>query len=311
MKKFVKIIAVVSVFAALFLTKNYILSDHKPFDDLKAGEIERAFLHFGNNEYIELTDLGSIPDIVKNLYAEKRTNNPDTSLKKGSVKLTLYMADGTEKRVSADNTYLITDNGYFIADPVTNREFLTWAFRLIIFGQDPVENAVQERFDEIVSLAVDGKNQDEIKDYVKEQLITSGIDEERLRTFANSGYSPVDIYIMTEENRDNLFNDIMKITWKFNYKELADDVWHSYKRKDIPESDVYQSVPQDYLFTENPDWKGIDFVQDEMGYYYVMIPSEDNRYNMCISVDDTEYVDIDGTVTDNPLFVRKVTFYKQ
>ncbi len=308
MKKFVKIIAVIAVFAGLLLAKNYMLFDHRPFDDLKAGEIERAFLHFGNSEYIELTDLGAIPDTVKNLSAEKRTNNPDTSLKKGSVKLTLYMADGSEKRVSVDNTYLITDNGYFIADPVANREFLTWAYQLIIFGQEPVENAVQERIDEIVSLAVDGKNQDEIRDYAKEQ---SGIDKERLRTFANSGYSPVEIYIMTEENRDNLFNDILKTTWKFNYKELADDVWHSYKRNDIPESDAYQSVPQDYLFTENLDWEGIDFVQNEMGYYYVMIPSEDNRYNMCISIDDTEYVDMDGTVTDNPPFVRKVTFYKQ
>ena len=93
------------------------------------------------------------------------------------------------------------------------------------------------------------------------------------------------------------------------YESLADNIFAQYKNNTISYSDVFQRTPADFIFPEIIRWDKYSFYQDEMGYFAVIIPSEDEKYIMTISVDDTTYKNIDGSITDNPPFVRHVSFY--
>ena len=306
MKKFVKVIAVLLLISAPFLYNN-LLFDRQPFDDLKTGEIEKLYLFTdGKSEHHEVFDYSEFTDRVKDLELIKRTRTVNEE-HQGTVCITIYYRDGSEERISVSPDYIQTDDGIYIGEREESVEFLKYVFRQTIFFDDMTGIADQQRMDEILMLAVNGKTWDEIIDYAKDKLLTGGFPDEILKSFANQGYSPIYIYVLDEDALFKLNNDIMNSVLKSQYKDIVEQAWRDYKHGD---SDG-DNVPPDYIFTETVDWKGIDFTQDEMGYYYAMIPSEDNRYNMCISVDDTVYVNIDGSVTDNPPFVRSVTFYKQ
>ncbi|MBR4035655.1 MAG: hypothetical protein IKJ05_02845 [Oscillospiraceae bacterium] len=315
MKKYWKIICAVIVVFGLIFARNYILFDHEPFDDLKTGEIEKVFLFTdGKTAHHEIYDYSAFTDRVDNLELIKKTNETNEE-HQGRVRVTIYYRDGSEERFSVSPDYIQTDNGIYIGDREESVEFLNYAFRQTLFDQSLAGQTDKNRVDELVQLATEGKTEAEIRDWAKTALISGGMSEDILKSFANNGYSPTDIFVLKSDVRQRMESVTRYEIRKTRYKLLVEQLWTDYRNGNVTYEPPYKRPPADFvfgdIFGDKSQWDTMDFIQDEMGYYYAMIPSEDNRYNMCVSVDDTVYVNIDGSVTDNPPFVRSVTFYKQ
>ena len=311
MKKFVTIFIALAVLLAVPLLHKYVLFDHEPFDDLRVGEIEKVYLFTdGNTNHDEIFDYSAFADRIEDLELVKRTNEVNYE-NQGRVKATIYYRDGREQRVSVSPNYVQTDDGIYISNREENIEFLKYAFRNTLFAEDMSKGVNEQRMDEILMLAINGKTWDEIRDYAKDKLLTSGFPDEKLRSFANNGYSPIDIYVLDSDTLFQLTNSIMSNVWKANYKDLVQKVWLDYKIGNIRPDEKFAAVPADFQFTESIDWDNISFSQSEMGYLGTKIPSADGKYFMTFSINDFTYGHMDGSVTDNPPFVEYTGFYLQ
>ena len=185
----------------------------------------------------------------------------------------------------------------------------------IIFNSEMFSMGIQEKEVEIINLASKGMSEEQIRDYAKDKLFTDGFPKEKLKSLANLGWSPIIIYVMSDQQIEAIFDSISHANQPGGtesmlvYESLADNIFAQYKNNTISYNDVFQRTPADFIFPEIIRWDKYSFYQDEMGYFAVIIPSEDEKYIMTISVDDTTYKNIDGSITDNPPFVRHVSFY--
>ncbi len=186
----------------------------------------------------------------------------------------------------------------------------------MVFNSEIFSSGIQDREKEIITLASKGLSETEIRDYAKEKLLTSGFSEQKLKSLANMGWSPILVYTMTDEYIQQIFDSVQQSNAPGGarrmliYERLTADIFDQYKDGDIKYNEFYSQPPQDFIFPEIIRWDKYSFQQDEMGYFFVAIPSEDERYVMTVSIDDTVYQNIDGTVIDNPPFIRHVNFYE-
>lgn len=311
MKKYRKIVCAVIVIFGLIFARKYILFDYEPFDDLKTGEIEKVFVFTdGKTAHHEIYDYSAFTDRVEDLELIKRTNVIHDAYQ-GCVRVTIYYRNGKEERFSVTPDYIQTDNGMYVGEREENIEFLKYIFRQTIFFQDVSDIADEQRMEEVLMLAVNGKTWDEIRDYAKEKLLTGGFPDENLRSFANQGYSPIYIYVLDSDELFQLSNSVISNIWKTKYKDLVQKVWSDYKNGNIRPDNKIAELPADFVFTESIDWDNISFSQNEMGYFGTQIPSADGKYFMNLSINDFTYGNIDGSVTDNPPFVEYTGFYLQ
>lgn len=316
MKKHRKIIFALVALAAGLLGYKYMGFDDEPFDNLKAGDIERAFMEYGQDgRTAEITDLGTLPGLLEDIELEKRVADPDEALAGGKVTFWLYMRDGTQTFVAVDNAYIQTEKGIFAGDKEENREILDYAFRRILFDENLISHGEENRIDVLVKIALRGVSYDDIRNTAKDILRQEGYPEEKIKTFANMGYSPVDIFILDADYRGKLFDDMVasanRTGRQLAYEELAESVWLGYRNGTVKYDGTYSGMPGDFIFTDMINWGETGFVQNEMGYYYVQIPSADGKYFMTVTVDDTVYGNMDGTFNDRPPFVKSVGFYLQ
>ncbi len=157
----------------------------------------------------------------------------------------------------------------------------------------------QEHIETIRKMYVDGKSESEIIEFTKKELISSGLNEEELKTLTRLSFTLVEIYCMEDSYREQLIKDIFKQLDESNqpgganrmlvYEELANQVFLSYKNNNVAYNETFAKLPEDFIFPEIIHWGETKFMQDEMGYFNVSIPSVDGKYRMSISVSDFTY----------------------
>lgn len=157
----------------------------------------------------------------------------------------------------------------------------------------------QEHIETIRKMYADGKSELEIIEFTKKELIASGLNEEELKTLTRLSFTLVEIYCMEDSYRDQFIKDIFKQLDESNqpgganrilmYEELANQVFLSYKNNSVAYNETFAKPPEDFIFPEIIHWGETKFVQDEMGYYNVGIPSADGKYRMGISINDFTY----------------------
>ena len=286
MKKYSKFIVVVAVAISIFLLYTFVLFDHQPFDDLKAGEIEKVFLFTdGKAEHHEMFDYSAFTERADQLELIKRTASRHEE-HQGRVSVTIYYRDGSEQRFSVSPDYIHTDNGTFIGDREDSVEFLKYAFGQTLFGQDIMPHADKSRVDELIQLAIDGNSREEIRDWAKAALIADGMSDDMIKSFANQGYSPIYIYVLSDKNRNQLINQTMELKCDTQNMLLVERMWNQYKNS----TSGYPGKlpPDDFIYGDAPDWGSIELGHNEH-YTYATIPSADNKYNMLIYFDAAEF----------------------
>ena len=303
MKKYAKLVIAVLLIASAYLLYTYMLFDHKPFDDLKAGEIASArFILDGG--HISITNLGDLPDAVNDIKLEKRAYNINSDLQKGQVTVELSFNDGGSTTFTIDNSYVTNEKGTFSADSEENAEFLKWAFKHILFDAETLEKSNPYNVDKLVAMAVEGKATEEISGFARSQLIMDGFYEDVLNSFENRGYSPLHIYALSDLNRNHLISQTLELKGDTENKALVKRIWQNYKNGKY--SDILP--PEDFVYGDTPDWDNIEFQQNENGYTYVNIPSADNKYNMLILFDKAKYTYALDKVSYTPPRFRFVTY---
>lgn len=315
MKKYGKIIIALFALFGLLFAKNYILFDHQPFDDLKTGEIEKVYLFTdGNTEHHEVFDYSAFTDRIDELELIKRTTETNQE-HQGCVSVTIYYTDGSEERFSVTPDYIHTDNGIYIGEREESTEFLKYAFRLTLFDRNTIGQSDESRVDELIQLAIEGNDENEIRNYAKNALLSDGLSDDTLKSFANQGYSPIDIFVLKADVRQRMESDARYQTKKVQYKLLVEQLWNDYKNNNIIYQHPYKRPPSDFvfgdIFTDKAQWDTMEFQQNEMGYFYTLLPSADGKYYMTVTIDDNGYENMFGTVKDDPPFIRFVDFYLQ
>ena len=228
MKKHAKYIIAVLLVISAYLLYTYALFDDEPFDNLTAGEISSArFILDGG--HISITNLGELPDILDDIELERRAYRINPDLQKGQVTLELAFIDGNTTIFTIDNKYITTEKDTFSADTEENARFLKWAFKQILFDAETIEKGNQYKIYEMVDMAMDGKNWEEIRDWSKTELFKAGFSEDMLKSFANQGYSPIYIYALSDLNRNQLITQTLEFRCNTQNKLLVDNIWQDYK----------------------------------------------------------------------------------
>jgi len=185
---------------------------------------------------------------------------------------------------------------------------------VIIFSEE-FFLGLPERKAEIISLATDGLTEEEIREWAKDKLFAEGFAEEKLKSLANMGWSPIVVYVMTEDRIQMIFDSVNRANGPggpqsmLRYEALADEIFDDYKNGAVTYNNEFAQPPEDFIFPEIIRWDKYKFRQNEMGYFGVFIHSADKKYVMAITVDDTVYVNMDGSVRDDDPFVKQVAFY--
>ena len=303
MKKHAKYIIAVLLVVSAYLLYTYALFDDEPFDNLTAGEISSArFILDGG--HISITNLGELPDILDDIELERRAYRINPDLQKGQVTLELAFNDGNTTIFTVDNKYITTEKGTFSADTEENAKFLKWAFKQILFDAETIEKGNQYKIDEMVDMAIDGKNWQEIRDWSKTELFKAGFSDDMLKSFANQGYSPIYIYALSDLNRNQLITQTLEFRCNTQNKLLVDNIWQDYKNGNYSDT----LPPEDFVFGDTPDWDNMEFQQNENGYTYVSIPSADNKYNMLILFYKAKYTYALNEVSYTAPRFRSVTY---
>ncbi|MBR5520934.1 MAG: hypothetical protein IKU54_02960 [Oscillospiraceae bacterium] len=313
MKKFKSIAVVLSVLATAVFMYKYVLFDHEPFDDLKAGEIESIYLTRKDDDWrVTVTDISGFVDAIEELELHRRTNEPRESDVIIGVKVNIYYYDGTVQIVSVDNCHIQIDDKLYDAEHEEAFYFMEYANQLIFDDNQLKEYYDKTRYDTVIGLYMQGMSESQVRQWVKEQLLSGVIDENWLRTLANSGWAPEQIYVITDEKREQLIADIKESVMpggsvrRLIYEEMASEVLQKYKDGQIVYDEIYSKPPENVVFPDFIDWSKYSFAQDEMGYFYVIFPSADEKYNIAVSVDDMMFDDV---MRETPL-IRHVDFYK-
>ena len=313
MKKYIKFIAVVLLAVSAYFLYTYELFDDKPFDDLKAGEIVSANI-IESDRHTQITNIGDLSDLLDDLELEKRVYKINPELQKGQITIEITFTDGTSTTFTVDNTYIHTEKGTFLADSKENIAVLRSIFKFTLLDNQLSDNWDKDRVNELVTMAVEGKSWEDIRDWAKSELLDGILSEDMLKSFANQGYSPIDIYALTAEYRQRMESQIRYNNRQTQYKLLTEQIWTDYKNSSIKYENQFKRPPADFVFGDISDksvWDNMEFQQDEMGYFYTTISSADGKYYMSISIDDNVYQNMFGTIIDNDPFVRSVSFYLQ
>lgn len=162
-----------------------------------------------------------------------------------------------------------------------------------LFSQELLSNSNQAKVDELLSMVYDGKTEDEINEYAKTELLADGLPENILKSFANQGYTPANIYVLENSVYRQMILDTLEGMEATQNKLFTEQIWLDYKEKNISFGFPHREPPEDFiygdLFTDKSDWDNMEFGVNEYGYSFVDIPSADNKYIMTISFDKAEY----------------------
>lgn len=157
---------------------------------------------------------------------------------------------------------------------------------------------------------------DDVVTQYRRLIADSGIDEDKTKTLNNLGYSLMDIYLMSYAKIADIFASIEQSNMPgganrvLGYEELAGSVLENYKNGTVVFDTIYEQPPADFAYPEFIHWGEYSFSQNEMGYYWVAFPSADGKYVMTITIDDSQFADIDGNFEDSSYKVHHVGFYE-
>ncbi len=204
--------------------------------------------------------------------------------------LGIYVAVEFDKDAMDDSALNNFAHSVFIGEPVVENPFN--------LSYIPA-NGNTERIKTVKQMYVDGKSESEIVVFIKEELIADGLTEENYKTLTALSFHPITIYCMEDAERELFAKDVFK-NWKESnqpgganrvliYEELANGVFMNYRDGLVRHDRTFAQPPADFVFPEFIHWGETKFIQDEMGYYNVSIPSVDGKYRMSISVSDFTY----------------------
>lgn len=285
MKKYIKFIVAAAVTVSIFLLYTFVLFDHEPFDDLKAGEIASARFILDDG-HMSISNLGELPDALDDIELERRVYSTKVDIQKGRATVELTFYGGNTSIFTVNNRYVSTEKGIFTADKEENAIFLKWAFSQIFFDTETIDKSNPRKIDEILHMAIDGKSWEEIRDWAKAALIAGGMSDDMIKSFANQGYSPIYIYVLSDKNLNQLINQTMELKCDTQNMLLVEKIWSQYKNSTSGYPD--KLPPDDFIYGDAPDWGSIELGHN--GYYtYATIPSADNKYNMLIYFDAAEF----------------------
>ncbi len=92
------------------------------------------------------------------------------------------------------------------------------------------------------------------------------------------------------------------------YDKAVSDIISQYRTDTVKIQGHITEMPAAFTFPQSIP--PLFYTQDEMGYWHTNIYSRDNKYMMSISIDNTSYGNIDGTVTTTTPTVYGVSFHQ-
>ncbi len=314
MKKLLKPAMVIGLLLSVTVLYKYVLFDHEPFDDIRVWYIEKVYLTRSNDDRrVEVADIPRFIDRLEDVELRCRTAEFAQEDVISGVKVSIYYKNGTIQIISVDNCHVQNDNKLFEADHEEAYYFLEYANQVLFNDRQLQGHYDETRYDKIIGIYLQGRTQRQVREWSKERLVDDGIITATwLKTLANSGWAPEQVYAMTDEKRNEIISGIQQSVMpggavrRLTYEQMASDVLEKYKKGEIVYDDIYSRPPEDFNFPEYIDWSRYSFHQNEMGYFALSIPSaDDEEYFMSIFVDDMMFDDV---IREEPL-IKYVGFH--
>ena len=300
MKKLIKPFVIISAILAGAVRCKYLLFDHEPFDNIKAADVEKIYLTRFNDDWrVEVTDIPQFLDKLEEVELRCRTTEIQQENVTSGVKVGIYYADGSTSFISVDNCHVFIDKHLFEAEHEEAYYFLEYANELLFNDLQLSGHYDKARYDKIIGIYLQGRTQRQVREWAKERLVDDGmITEPWLKTLANSGWAPEQVYAMSDSKKNEIIDDIKKSVMpggavrRLTYETMADEVLDKYRHSEVVYDDVYSAPPQEFVFPEYIDWSRYSFSQNEMGYFALTMPSAaDENYFMNIFIDDMMFGD--------------------